>query len=299
MEKSEIRRIVEGRISPHTRKQYGYCLARIGREIDTDEGLCEYIEEKFREGKAPGSIQNILNAVRWDCERNGKPSPVGPLTRARIKAMRREGRNRGRGQAKGVQWQQAAEVAAMAERDTSLVGLRDAAMIAVQSDGLLRVSEVAKIRVEDVQFGEDGTATLRIPYSKTDQDGRDCPELFLGYPTASRIRAWLGASGIQEGPLFRRVHIGAKRTGTRIADGEMSTEGVRGILKRRCKAAGIEGISGHSFRVGSAQSLAVMGASLIEMQQAGRWTSPEMPYHYSKKQLAAKGAVARLRYGQQ
>ena len=212
--------------------------------------------------------------------------------------MRREGRNRDRGQVKGIQWQEAAKVIALAEQDPSIIGIRDSAILAVASDGLLRVSEMAQIRVEDVQFTEDGTARLRIPFSKTDQTGRDCPEMFLGYPTASRVRAWMDVSGIQEGPLFRRVHVGVKRTGTRIADGEMSTAGVRQMIQRRCKAAGLEGISGHSFRVGSAQSLAALGASLIELQQAGRWSDPSMPYHYSKAQLAAKGAVARYRYGQ-
>ena len=40
----------------------------------------------------------------------------------------------------------------------------------------------------------------------------------------------------------------------------------------------IEGlVSGHSLRVGGAQSLAAAGASVVEMQTAGRWQSPSMP----------------------
>ena len=63
-------------------------------------------------------------------------------------------------------------------------------------------------------------------------------------------------------------------------------------------AAGIEGrVSGHSLRVGGAQSLAAGGASIVEMQTAGRWQSPAMPGHYARGQLAARGAVARVRYG--
>ena len=55
-------------------------------------------------------------------------------------------------------------------------------------------------------------------------------------------------------------------------------------------------MSGHSLRVGSAQSLAAAGASVVEMQQAGRWKSPAMPGQYARKQMARRGAVARLRY---
>ena len=50
-------------------------------------------------------------------------------------------------------------------------------------------------------------------------------------------------------------------------------------------------------RVGGAQSLAAGGASIVEMQTAGRWQSPTMPGHYARGQLAARGAVARVRYG--
>ena len=38
----------------------------------------------------------------------------------------------------------------------------------------------------------------------------------------------------------------------------------------------------HSLRVGGAQSLAAGGASLVEMQTAGRWQSPAMPGHYAR-----------------
>ena len=66
-------------------------------------------------------------------------------------------------------------------------------------------------------------------------------------------------------------------------------------VKFRCRLQGR--VSGHSLRVGGAQSLAAGGASIVEMQTAGRWQSPTMPGHYARGQLAARGAVARVRYG--
>ena len=72
----------------------------------------------------------------------------------------------------------------------------------------------------------------------------------------------------------------------------------RRIIKARSQAAGVEGfIPGHSLRVGSAVSLAKAGASVVEMQGAGRWKSPQMPAHYARVQEAEQGAIARLRYG--
>ena len=52
--------------------------------------------------------------------------------------------------------------------------------------------------------------------------------------------------------------------------------GARNAIKRWAAEAGVEGfISGHSLRVGSAVSLAQAGASVVDMQTAGRWAGSE------------------------
>ena len=134
--------------------------------------------------------------------------------------------------------------------------------------------------------------TVRIGRSKTDQEGKGVLQ-FLGEPTVERVRVWLLGSGLTEGPLFRNM-----RKGGRVQCGRLTDMSIRRIIARWGKAAGAEGrVSGHSLRVGSAQSLASAGASLVEMQLAGRWRSPAMPGRYAQGQIVKQGAVARLRYG--
>lgn len=41
--------------------------------------------------------------------------------------------------------------------------------------------------------------------------------------------------------------------------------------------------------VGSAVSLAQAGATVVDMQVAGRWKSSQMPAHYAKTELAERG----------
>ena len=83
-----------------------------------------------------------------------------------------------------------------------------------------------------------------------------------------------------------------------LTDRDVERNTDKSSLPESAAAVGIEGrVSGHSLRVGGAQSLAAGGASLVEMQTAGRWQSPAMPGHYARGQLAARGAVARVRYG--
>ena len=98
---------------------------------------------------------------------------------------------------------------------------------------------------------------------------------------------------IEGGALFRRIRRGDHVTGERL-----TVVSARRIIKARAAAAGVEGsISGHSLRVGSAVSLAQ--ASVVDMQNAGRWKSPQMPAHYAKAELAERGAVARFFYGKE
>ena len=74
--------------------------------------------------------------------------------------------------------------------------------------------------------------------------------------------------------------------------------GARDAIKLWANIAGVDGfISGHSLRVGSAVSLAQAGASVVEMQTAGRGKNSQMPSHYARAELAEQGTVARLRYG--
>ena len=41
----------------------------------------------------------------------------------------------------------------------------------------------------------------------------------------------------------------------------------------------------------------VTGASVVDMQNAGRWKSSQMPARYAKAELAERGAIARFKYG--
>ena len=169
----------------------------------------------------------------------------------------------------------------------TIAGLRDAALIRLMSDCLLRISEAVAVNVEDIH-----KSTLRIRSSKTDPEGRG-EVLYVGGPTLKLIDRYRTRAEIQSGALFRHI-----RRGDHVQSGRLTTVSARRIIQARAKAAGVEGfISGHSLRVGSAVSLAQAGASVVDMQNAGRWKSPQMPAHYAKAELAERGAVARFFYG--
>ncbi len=283
--------LAQASIAANTRRAYEAALRGFeeSKYPETDAGIAAYLTGLYEEGRSAASAVMAVSALRFRAKLHGLPSPVGPAAGRVLAGFRRLAAERGRGKVAGVRWEEADRAAAMAERSGSVAGLRDAAIVAVASDALLRVSEVSALDISDVDLEEQ---TVLIRRSKTDQEGRGTAQ-FLGKPTTERIRAWLAGSGLTEGALFRAVNKAG-----RVRAGRLSERSVRIIITRWGRASGAEGrVSGHSLRVGGAQSLASAGASLVEMQLAGRWRSPAMPGRYAQGQLAKQGAVARLRYG--
>ena len=282
--------LVQASIADNTRRAYEVMLRQFDQSAypETDAGVAGYLVHLYEQGRSAACGSLVVAALRFRAKLSGRPSPVGAMAVRVLAGFRRKAAGRGRGKVAGVRWEAADRAAKMAEKAGDLMGLRDAAVVAVASDALLRVSEVAALEVADVDLTEQ---TVAIRRSKTDQEAAGSVQ-FLGKPTAARIGAWLRASGLVAGALFRAV----TRSG-RVYGEHLTTRTIRLIITQRARAAGAKGrVSGHSLRVGSAQSLAAAGASLVEMQVAGRWESPSMPGHYAQGQLAKQGAVARLRY---
>ena len=287
---TETKELIQSSIADSTLKRYQRLSqdieAWLGGQMLNDALLATYCTELFHAGKSPATIAQVVAAAKWLAKNHGI-QVVGEITSKTLAGIRREGKERGPGQVDGVEREDMLRIVAFAESDKTIAGLRDAALIRLMSDCLLRISEAVAVNVGDIQ-----KSTLRIKSSKTDQEGRG-EALYVGSPTLKLIDRYCTRAEITKGALFRRI-----RRGDHVQSGRLSVVSARHIIKARAKAAGVEGfISGHSLRVGSAVSLAQAGASVVDMQNAGRWKSPEMPAHYAKAELAERGAVARFFYG--
>ena len=229
--------LVAASIAPNTKRTYAAALKRLDAALEgqdlTDASLSIYLASLHAAGLSPAVASMAVASVKFRCRLQALASPVGPATDRVLAGLRREGKGRGRGQVDGVRFSQVDAAAAVAANDDgSVAGLRDAALLAVASDGLLRVSEVAALDVGDVQAEADGSA------------------------------------GHQDGPLFRRVRRGGRVEGD--PGRRLSVNAIRRIIRSRAAAVGIESrVSGHSLRVGGAQSLAAGGASIVEMANGG------------------------------
>ena len=257
-----------------------------GRTL-SDALLANYITTLHEAGKSPATIGQAVAAVKWQLKHQSRETLNFPITQATLAGTHRAGKDRGRGQVDGLIWQDVERVCVYAETEGTLAGLRDAAMIRLMSDCLLRISEVVAVNVGDFKG-----STLTLRSSKTDQEGTG-ESLYVCENTRQLLKRYCEQAGITRGAVFRHI-----RRGGHIQSHRLTTVSARRIIQKWARAAGVEGfISGHSLRVGSAVSLAQAGATVVDMQVAGRWKSSQMPAHYAKAELAERGAIARFKDG--
>ena len=288
----DIARLLQASIAPNTAKAYGDALRKLFQRLDgqplTDTTLAGYLAHLYTRGLAPASVTVVVQAVRFWEKLDRRPSSVGPLTNRTLAGIRREGRNRGRGQVTGLTRETVKIMVQNAVATDTLAGLRDAALFRVMSDALLRIGEAVAIDCEHITTEFDGSGRLLLVRSKTDQEGKGA-SLFLTARTVETIQQLQQRAGYTEGPLIRRM-----LKGDRMSNSRLTVDGARLAIKASAELVGIKGVSGHSLRIGTAQELAQRGATLVELQTAGRWTDSQMPAHYTREQAAGKGAVARL-----
>jgi integrase len=150
----------------------------------------------------------------------------------------------------------------LAQAKDDLKGHRDKALLLLGFCAALRRSELAAVRVEDLEFTSQGII-LTLPRSKTDQTGQGRK---IGIPKGrggricpvGSVGLWMKQSGIHSGPLFRAITKGGV-----LSDQVLSNRAVANIVKDYAQKAGLDPArhSGHSLRAGLATSAAQHGVS--------------------------------------
>jgi site-specific recombinase XerD len=251
-----------------------------------------YVDHLAAYGRAPSSIRQAMWAIGAMHRAAGLEDPTkAEVVRLALKRMARASGTRQR-QAVPLVDDDARLAIRAVGASPSRSTLRDLALMLVMRDLLARRSEAVALDVAHVTFAKDGSATVLIARSKTDQEGQG-EVRWLAARTVTHLRRWLEAARIEEGAIFRAVNKAG------VVGERLGASKVPQILKRMATLAGLDarGVSGHSCRVGMTQDLAASGAELPAIMQAGRWKSPTMPARYAEKMVAGRGAVARFYEG--
>ena len=240
--------------------------------------------------RASATVRRYVSSIATVHKLAGEPNPLEDASVQRaLKRMHRKKGSR-QSQVRGLTWPLVRRLLDAAE--DRLIDARNRAMLAVAYDAMLRRSELVALQVIDIKRYRDGSASLLVRHAKNDPEGGGAM-LYLHRDTVKLVRAWLGATGIGAGRLFRSV----RRDG---AVGEALDESqVPRIYRAMAERAGLPAetvrrISGHSPRVGATQDMIASGVGIPAIMQAGRWKSTSMVQRYGERLLAQRNGAAQL-----
>ena len=289
------RKLADASLSVNTRRAYAGALRQFdtwrGAAPATDATLAAYLGFLFEQGRAPATAALGVAAVTFRATLAGTPVR-GPQTARVLAGFRRDGADRGRGQAAPLRADGLAAILATAARPRTdgrgveshttahRRGRLDAVIASLLFMGGLRRSEVSALEWRDVSDARDGDGVLlTVRTSKTNQAGDAADVRYLKNGAANAIRTLRAAAAAAAAAPTDRV-IG------------LSPLQIQRRFTAAARAAGIEArVTAHSGRVGLASELTARGASTTEVMLAGNWKTARMVAHYSAGATAERGAV--------
>nr|WP_237388273.1 tyrosine-type recombinase/integrase [Xenorhabdus sp. Sc-CR9] len=195
-----------------TRLWCHWCIAK-GRPylpVDPDY-LRDYLWELHESGLAPATLSNyaaMLNLLH----RQAGLIPAGDSQKVKriLKKIHRVAVVNGEkeGQAIPFRIDDLNRIDTAWNASAQLKDSRNLAFLFVAYNTLLRVSNLARLKVRDVIFNRDGSIMLHIGYTKTQVDGQGLTKA-LSPRASARLREWLQVSGLTEHAeayVFCQVH---------------------------------------------------------------------------------------------
>jgi len=255
--------------------------------------LREFLLERIQAGRKRATIEHYLATLAVVHRLALLPSPLDSMeARLMWRGLRREHLTARQRQAKGLTMDDIETI--ISKLDFAIPrDMRDAALISVAFETMFRRSELIILRIEDLSDEPDGSGRIFLASSKSDQESAGFLQ-YLSPETMSRVKDWLEAAKLTQGPIFRSAPRSNKADKYQTA---LSDRDIARIFKQRALQAGLaaELISGHSTRVGAAQDLMAANFSGAEIMRQGRWKTERMVIRYSESLSAGRGAMARLK----
>ena len=283
---SSVRQYIDAALADNTLRAYSadlkHFIAWGGVIPATPEQVATYIAHHAK-CLAYTTLSRRLIAIARAHISQGMSSPTSSaIVRATLKGVRRSRCCAVR----QVAPLQKLQVLQMVRGLQGLRGLRDTALLLIGFASAMRRAELVSLDVEDVQFSEQG-AIIRLRRSKTDQagQGRDIAiPHFRGRNCPIRnLLAWIEASGITSGALFRQVN-----RYDQLLPHRLMAQSVALIIKQRAAAAGFDArlFSGHSLRAGFVTNAANSGASSASIRaQTGHKSDAMLQRYIRNSQL--------------
>lgn len=280
---------VSAALAQKTRRAYraawqafsAFCAAQHGDPLAaTHETLAAFLAAQADAGLSAATVAQRIAGIRYALKLAGKDSDacIHPLVTTTLAGIQRTIGTAPKAKRPLI----AEDVARMIETTdhaSEVTEARNAAVITLGFASAMRRSELAALRVEDLEFCAEGLR-ITIRGSKTDQERRG---EVIAVPVGSnmdvigKLRHWMALGGIFEGALFRQV-----RKGGNVTREPLAANSIAQIIKEAAERTGIAAaeVGAHSLRSGFLTSAAMSGANLFKMMEVSRHKSVDMLRRY-------------------
>ena len=248
----------------------GYTLASIARALSTVRG---YAKQAARAGALDAEALRLIETVK---------APRGRAARNRDAG--REVTRKGLKKAVAVPITRAQARALKRQPDTPQ-GRRDALLMALLLDHGLRVSELADLRVTDLDLS---AGLMRFYRRKVHKEQAHK----LSRDTLRAARHYFDAGDAPAaGPLLRGGAEGQPGSRGELGAPGVSTRKLAARVTALGERVGITGLSPHDCRHYWATRASEEGTPIRDLQEAGGWASPAMPLRYAQAAAIANERV--------
>jgi integrase len=265
-----------------------FCQVHGVEPMPADPAVVGLYVTHLAETHAVATIERHQVSISQAHKKAGHPNPFAhPELRELIQGIRRE---KGTAQVKKTALTADLLKQAVDTIDTStLQGKRDRAIMLLGFALAARRSEIAALNVEDLRY--EGTSLIvTIRFSKTNKTGK-LEE--IGVPmvrddklcAVRAVQAWVEASGIRSGALFRGFKSGGKGHPTTITSERIQGRGIALLVQRLTGRADIPGdFAAHSLRSGFITSAAqTPGVTEARIMDVSRHKSTEILRGYVRR----------------
>ncbi len=245
--------------------QQGYAIGTVNRKLST---VKVYAKLAAKAGVIPAEELALIKGVTGYSRKEGK----------RVDQRRPQARV---GAKKAVNVSLTRQQAhALLDQPNTPQGRRDALLMHLLLDHGLRVGELARLQVEEVDL-DAGSFTFYRPKVDKKQTHRMTPG------TRQAMVRWFSyGDAPASGPLLR-----ASRKGGRLAKPGMSERAITARVRHLGETIGVDGLSAHDCRHYWATTAARHGTDAFILRDAGGWNSLAMPARYVEAQAIANQGV--------
>jgi len=283
--KTRLKKYKDAALAPNTRHAYRHDFNRFRlwcncRSMDylpsKPEILVLWIDHLVEKGKSLATIRRSVSVIRAAHNMANLPDPCTKDVKAILAGVAKTIGSATR-QAEPLTLPRLRQVISIIPGD--LRGVRNRALILLGWFAALRRSELVAVQVEDLEQCPEGLV-LTVRRSKTDQEGQGrkiaIPKVAdSALDAVSAVSAWIDASQIKTGYLFRAIGRSDRETPDQLAifgktkPNPLTPRSVALIVQRLAKLAGLpwKKFSGHSLRSGFATTCAAAAVPTIDIQK--------------------------------